>query len=190
MGTEVMEIQGEMVNRVDVPPPDEKSILCLSTKTNYYTLRGQYLRSILYPKSHSTQFYTESIQFLLIIAGITLLAWVIVCIRVWSYLPLSSMFTTLLDLLTTSIPPTLPTAMSVGIGFAIQRLHSITIRCSNPQKILVGGEVETVCFEKTGTLTKKDMTVMGFALCENRDIKEVITKPEQIATSRYAATAF
>jgi cation-transporting ATPase 13A2 len=135
------------------------------SRTNYYTLRGQYLRSILYPKTHSFQFYSESIKFIIILLTITVIGYIIVCIRIGGYLPVWSMFVTLLDLISTSIPPTLPTAMSVGIGFAIQRLSAINMKCTLPQKILVGGHVEIVCFEKTGTLTKKDVSVIGFALC-------------------------
>lgn len=146
-------------------PAYERHLLCLATRTNYYSLRGQYLRSILFPKAHSFQFYSESIKFIVILLSITLAGYVIVCVRNNDYLPPWSMFVTLLDLVSTSIPPTLPTAMSVGIGFAIQRLSEIGIKCTLPQKILVGGQVETVCFEKTGTLTKKEVSVKGFALC-------------------------
>jgi cation-transporting ATPase 13A2 len=128
-----------MNNKLRVPVPEETSVLCLATRTNYYSVRGQYLRSILYPKTHSMQFYTESIKFILMILVITLVGFLVVCLRVGSYLPMTSLFMTLLDLMTTSIPPTLPTAMSVGIGFAIQRLYSLNIKCSLPQKILVGG---------------------------------------------------
>lgn len=179
-----------MANNISVPSPDDKSILCLATRTNYYSLRGQYLRSILYPKTHSMQFYSESIKFLLIILFITLLGYLVVCLRVGGYMPVTSMFMTLLDLMTTSIPPTLPTAMSVGIGFAIQRLYSLNIKCSMTQKILVGGEVETVCFEKTGTLTKKDVTVVGLALCERSRITGILTSPSEINGSREAYTAY
>jgi cation-transporting ATPase 13A2 len=144
----------------------------------------------LYPKAHSFQFYSESIKFILILLAITVTGYIIVCIRLGKYLPTFSMFVTLLDLISTSIPPTLPTAMSVGIGFAIQRLSEIGIKCTLPQKILVGGQVETVCFEKTGTLTKKEVSVVGFALCENGRMTGILTSPNEIKQSRYAQTAF
>lgn len=194
MGTEVMEVQLDHSTngrRLRVPEPSyQRFLLCLATRTNYYSLRGQYLRSILYPKTHSFQFYSESIKFIFILLAITVTGYIIVCIRIGGYLPVFSMFVTLLDLISTSIPPTLPTAMSVGIGFAIQRLSDIDIKCTLPQKILVGGQVETVCFEKTGTLTKKEVSVVGFALCENGRITGVLTSPDEIKESRYAHTAF
>lgn len=141
--------------KLPVPESATKALLCLATRTAYYTTRGQYLRSILYPKPHSFQFYNESIKFIFILLAITVIGYLVVCIKVSDLMPPFSLFVTLLDLISTSIPPTLPTAMSVGVGFAIQRLSQIGIRCTVPQKILIGGEVETVVFEKTGTLTKK-----------------------------------
>jgi magnesium-transporting ATPase (P-type) len=75
--------------------------------------------------------------------------------QVDNYLDSKTLFVIFLDLLATTIPPTLPTAMSVGIGFAIQSLTNMNIKCMVPPKIIVGGRSDTVCFEKTGAITKK-----------------------------------
>lgn len=49
-----------------------------------------------------------------------------------------------LDLLSTCIPPTLPTALSVGINFAQIRLNRKNIRCILPENILTGGRADTI----------------------------------------------
>ncbi len=49
-----------------------------------------------------------------------------------------------LDLLSTSIPPTLPTLLSVGINFAQHRLKNYNISCVLPSNILAGGRVDTI----------------------------------------------
>lgn len=67
-----------------------------------------------------------------------------------------------LELLTTAIPPTLPTAMSVGIGFAMRRLTALDIRCMIKQKILVGGRIDTVMIESSNLISKSEVKMLGF----------------------------
>lgn len=49
-----------------------------------------------------------------------------------------------LDMISTSIPPTLPTLLSVGINFARKRLKNFNIHCVLPSNILTGGRVDTI----------------------------------------------
>ncbi len=59
-----------------------------------------------------------------------------------------------LDLLSTSIPPTLPTLLSVGINFAQHRLKSADISCVLPSNILIAGKVDTIVLEGHHALGK------------------------------------
>lgn len=67
----------------------------------------------------------------------------------------------LLDLVTDSIPPQLPIAMSIGIGYSIGRLKQKNIVALNHQNINTVGEIQIVAFDKTGTLTENKLNVKG-----------------------------
>ena len=53
-----------------------------------------------------------------------------------------------LDLVTITVPPALPAALTVGIVFAQQRLKRLTIYCISPKAINVCGSINAVCFDK------------------------------------------
>lgn len=163
MGTEIVYIEHETIhNELDIPSLEYKSILCLAVRTNYSCMRGQYLRSILYPKPHAFKLFTESISFLIIMFFINALGFLAILSKVSKYIHNSEMVNVFLDLLTTAIPPTLPTAMTVGIGFALRRLQGVDINCTVKQKILVGGRVDTIMIQNSVLVTKNTTTVLGF----------------------------
>ncbi|KIH42404.1 IC domain protein, HAD ATPase, P-type family, partial [Ancylostoma duodenale] len=59
-----------------------------------------------------------------------------------------------LDIITITVPPALPAAMSVGIINAQLRLKNKEIYCISPSTINTCGAINVVCFDKTGTLTE------------------------------------
>jgi P-type E1-E2 ATPase len=59
----------------------------------------------------------------------------------------------LLDLITITVPPGLPVSMTFGIIFVMEKLRKKNIFCISPNKIITGGMVNMICFDKTGTIT-------------------------------------
>jgi cation-transporting ATPase 13A2 len=59
-----------------------------------------------------------------------------------------------LDLITITVPPALPAAMTIGTVFAIARLKKRKIFCISPPRVNVAGRVNLMVFDKTGTLTE------------------------------------
>jgi magnesium-transporting ATPase (P-type) len=57
-----------------------------------------------------------------------------------------------LDLLATSIPITLPTALSVGINFAQHRLFKSGIHSILPSNIIIGGRATTIVIDSNKVL--------------------------------------
>ena len=94
-------------------------------RTNYSSFRGQYLRSILFPKKHAFRFFNESLSFLAIMFLLNIMGFFFIYFKTRDYLHLEEKVILFFELLTTAIPPTLPTAMSVGIGFAMRRLTAL-----------------------------------------------------------------
>jgi magnesium-transporting ATPase (P-type) len=64
------------------------------------------------------------------------------------------MFILFLDLLATSIPITLPTALSVGIKFAQHRLQKHGIHSVLPSNILTGGRANTLVLDSNRVLSR------------------------------------
>jgi P-type E1-E2 ATPase len=64
-----------------------------------------------------------------------------------------------LDLITITVPPALPAAMTCGVVFAIRRLKENKIFCISPMRVNLAGRVTTFVFDKTGTLTEDGMSV-------------------------------
>lgn len=57
-----------------------------------------------------------------------------------------------LDIVTITVPPALPAAMTAGIVFAQRRLKRVGIFCISPQRINMCGQVNVVCFDKVKPL--------------------------------------
>lgn len=53
-----------------------------------------------------------------------------------------------LDIITITVPPALPAAMTAGIVYAQRRLKRVGIFCISPQRINVCGQLNLVCFDK------------------------------------------
>lgn len=65
------------------------------------------------------------------------------------------------DLVTITVPPALPTCLSIGITFAMKRLKLRDIFCISPPKVNISGKVTIMCFDKTGTLTEEGLDMYG-----------------------------
>lgn len=66
-----------------------------------------------------------------------------------------------LDLITITVPPALPAAMTIGTIFALNRLKKKNIFCISPPRVNVAGRVSLMVFDKTGTLTEDGLEVYG-----------------------------
>ena len=67
----------------------------------------------------------------------------------------------MLDLVTITVPPALPTCLSIGISMALGRLQRKKVFCISPNRINVAGKITIMCFDKTGTLTEEGLDLYG-----------------------------
>jgi cation-transporting ATPase 13A2 len=77
-------------------------------------------------------------------------------------IPLFDLIDRSLDLITITVPPALPAAMTFGTIFAIRRLKEKKIFCISPPRVNVSGRVNLMVFDKTGTLTEEGLEIFGF----------------------------
>ncbi len=65
------------------------------------------------------------------------------------------------NLITITVSPALPAAMSVGIAFALNRLVRNKIYCISPTRVNLSGRISIMVFDKTGTLTEDGLQMHG-----------------------------
>ena len=137
-------------------------VLAVVIQTGFNTMKGQLVRSILFPKNNSFQFYKDSLKFIGAMSCIAVLGFI------WSLISLlnneaetEEIVMKCLDMITVTVPPALPACMTVGIQFALSRLKKKQIYCISPLKINICGKINIMCFDKTGTLTEEGLDTYG-----------------------------
>ena len=131
-------------------------------RTGYVTIKGSLVREILYPKPTKFKFYRDAITYVFAMALIAIFGYIGCLPRLISLgEDTESLISKGLDLITITVPPALPAAMSVGVSFAIQRLKRAKIFCISPMKVNISGMIQIMVFDKTGTLTEDGLEILG-----------------------------
>ena len=152
---------------------NKKPIIALVYSTGFNSVKGNLIRSILYPVEADSKFSRESGKFMIFLAIVCVLGFIGVLPvkisriseykkkedRVSAYKELINQF---LDLITTAVPPSLPCCLGVGIGIAQSRFKKNGIMCINRDKITSAGKINVCVFDKTGTLTEDHLNIAGF----------------------------
>jgi cation-transporting ATPase 13A2 len=138
-------------------------VLGLVIRTAFVTTKGNLVRDILYPKSNKFKFYRDSLVFIGVMALLAVAGFCTTLpIMIQQNYPFLQILDRSLDLITITVPPALPAAMTIGTVFAINRLKRTTIFCISPPRVNVSGRVNMMVFDKTGTLTEDGLQVYGF----------------------------
>uniref|UniRef100_A0A3B4Z1I1 Polyamine-transporting ATPase 13A3 n=1 Tax=Stegastes partitus TaxID=144197 RepID=A0A3B4Z1I1_9TELE len=136
-------------------------------RTGFSTEKGQLVRSILYPKPTDFKLYRDAYLFLLCLVGVAGIGFIYtIILSVINEVPANTIVIESLDIITITVPPALPAAMTAGIVFAQRRLKRIGIFCISPQRINMCGQINVVCFDKTGTLTEDGLDLWGIQRAE------------------------
>jgi len=131
-------------------------------------MKGSLIRDILYPKEIKFKFYDDGLKFVGIMACIGVIGIIATIPLQYNMgVPIEILIDNALDLITVTVPPALPAAMSCGIVFAINRLKKQKIFCISPPRVNLAGQITTFVFDKTGTLTEDGLTVKGVRPCDS-----------------------
>ncbi|KAL4630733.1 putative cation-transporting ATPase 13A3 [Arapaima gigas] len=159
-------------------------------RTGFSTAKGQLVRSILYPKPTDFKLYRDAYLFLLCLVAVAGIGFVYsIVLSIINQVPAKTIIIESLDIITITVPPALPAAMTAGIVYAQRRLKRIGIFCISPQRINICGQINLVCFDKTGTLTEDGLDLWGihrtengsFHLSEDSACKEPLVKSQFVA---------
>ncbi|KAI3375135.1 hypothetical protein L3Q82_021654 [Scortum barcoo] len=131
-------------------------------RTGFSTEKGQLVRSILYPKPTDFKLYRDAYLFLLCLVGVAGIGFIYtIVLSIMNKVPAKTIIIESLDIITITVPPALPAAMTAGIVYAQRRLKQVGIFCISPQRINMCGQLNLVCFDKTGTLTEDGLDLWG-----------------------------
>ncbi|CAH8509476.1 unnamed protein product [Schistosoma intercalatum] len=140
----------------------DERVLAVVARTGFYTVKGELVRSILFPKPLKFKFTQDSLRFIFALSILAVVGLgVSIYLMIRANVGVDDIIRRALDLVTVVIPPALPVVMTVGVVLAQRRLLSHGIFCVNPAVINVCGVINVACFDKTGTLTEDGLDMWG-----------------------------
>ncbi|XP_001498829.2 probable cation-transporting ATPase 13A5 [Equus caballus] len=147
---------------IQVKPSGQGPVRAVVLQTGYNTAKGDLVRSILYPRPLNFKLYSDAFKFIVFLACLGVVGF-FYALGVYMYHGVSFGNTApmALLLLTVTVPPVLPAALTTGIVYAQKRLKKKKIFCISPQRINMCGQINLVCFDKTGTLTEDGQDLWG-----------------------------
>ncbi|XP_052013973.1 probable cation-transporting ATPase 13A5 isoform X1 [Apodemus sylvaticus] len=147
---------------IQVKPSGQGPVRAVVLQTGYNTAKGDLVRSILYPRPLNFKLYNDAFKFMVFLACIGVVGF-FYALGVYMYheVPPRETATMALILLTATVPPVLPAALTIGNVYAQKRLKKKKIFCISPQRINMCGQINLVCFDKTGTLTEDGLDLWG-----------------------------
>ncbi|XP_070586132.1 polyamine-transporting ATPase 13A3-like isoform X2 [Erythrolamprus reginae] len=142
-------------------------VRALVIRTGFSTSKGQLVCSVLFPKPLGFRLYRDAFRFVLCLVGVAGVGMLYSVIRsIQQAEPISRIILESLDILTITVPPALPAAMTAGVVYAQRRLRRKQIFSLSPQRINLCGQLNLMCFDKTGTLTEDGLDLWGFVQAE------------------------
>ena len=142
---------------------NKEKCLALVYSTGFNTAKGNLIRSILFPKQGDSKFQSDSVKYIILMACLSFVGFGIsVPFLMKAGLTISEILVKSLDLITTTVPPSLPACLGIGISYALSRLKKAGTFCINRDRINIAGKVNMICFDKTGTLTEDHLDIYGY----------------------------
>lgn len=134
-------------------------VKALVIRVGYQTTKGELVRSIMFPKPVDFKFSSQIHKFIGLLACFALVGFAFSVTLKWHRgSSIKDIVISALDLITITVPPALPAAMTIGIIYAQSRLKNHKIFCISPRSINISGCIDCVCFDKTGTLTEDSLS--------------------------------
>ena len=133
-------------------------------QTGFKTFKGNLINAILYPKPEDDKFTKDSVKYIIFMGILCIVGFAISLkfLITEGQLTDKEIVEKFLDLFTTTVPPSLPACISVGITYSLSRLQKRGIFCIQRDNINKAGNVNILIFDKTGTLTEDHLDINGY----------------------------
>uniref|UniRef100_A0A0N4Z3V8 Cation-transporting ATPase n=1 Tax=Parastrongyloides trichosuri TaxID=131310 RepID=A0A0N4Z3V8_PARTI len=131
-------------------------------RTGFTTLKGELVRSIMYPKPVDYSFTKDLLKFVAFLFCVAMLGFTYtIILMALRKAPFGKILVRALDIITVVVPPALPAAMTIGMISATRRLKQSKIHCIAQEVINTCGILNVCAFDKTGTLTEDGLAFSG-----------------------------
>ncbi|XP_054624927.1 polyamine-transporting ATPase 13A3-like isoform X2 [Dunckerocampus dactyliophorus] len=168
--------------------PAAKQVKVVVVRTGFSTVKGQLVRSILYPEPIDFKLHRDAMHYMMCMVAFGVIG--VIYVIVVGVMYQSSAHRIIIDslnIISVSVPPILPVTLTVGLVNAQRRMKKIGIFCISPQRINISGQLNLVCFDKTGTLTEDSLNLC----CVQRAEVGIFSPPEtEVATESLVKTSF
>ena len=155
---------------------DKKKLLGLVTEIGFSTIKGNLIRSILYPKKMDEKFQKDSYKYIAFMSVLCIVGFAISIPFLLRTQDWSDIIKKSLDLVTTAVPPSLPACLGIGISYSINRLKKQHITCIARDRVNPAGKINILCFDKTGTLTEGKLVLSDIDVLDDHFTQDEIVK--------------
>lgn len=146
---------------------------CLVIRTGFNTTKGELIRSILHPKPVDYGFNNDTYKYLGGLSVIALAGMIYTLIvKVERDSGAFEIVFSVLAVVTTVVPPALPSALTACLVYAQDRLKKKDIYCISPSSINLCGTLNCFVFDKTGTLTEDGLDLKFVLPLDSENKKE------------------
>ena len=94
----------------------------------------------------------------------------VVLLGLWRALPLPEVLMVAISQMVSMVPEGLPVAMTIALAVGMQRMAGRGAIIRRLSAVETLGSVTVICTDKTGTLTRNEMTVVGLWLPDGREV--------------------
>ena len=163
-GTNIKKIRApeSRVSNTNLYLPDNKP-RALVLATSFMSSKGDLVRSIIYTEKIKNKFSNDSNKILYMMTFLSIIG-VIICVPFLLKHKLSKhiIIVQCFDLIPLAVPPIFPICFFFIIYISIIKLKKKNIICINKNKLNEVGEINTICFDKTRTLTEDYFDISGY----------------------------
>ena len=189
---------------IKLKPDENRYVEALVIKTGHTSTKGGILKTIMQPNLQRISFVLRSHWFLI---GLLWLLWSSIFYHSWPWLmnyfslnqevvlPNSihiSYTSHALNMLrmtingefikkfVISVPSEFPIIASLAILFTVFRLKHLRIFCTNTAEFNISGQITCMVFDKTGTITKNQLTIDSLQACDGELFYDKVKKNQNL----------
>ncbi|CAN7980624.1 unnamed protein product [Ixodes pacificus] len=161
-----------------------KNVKAVVYRTSFSTMKGELVRTILFPKPVHFKLYSDVMKSMVIflILGIPAMIYTGIVFKNLNAF-VKDIAIIVIDVATFVVPPLLPAVLTSINASAQKRLKQRGIYCLNSRCINFCGGLDVVCFDKTGTLTEDSLDISAVIPSENAILQPVIQDLTNLAHS-------
>ena len=109
-------------------PGGETATAAVVIRTGFLTAKGSLVRSILFPKETSNDFFKDSVRFICALAALASIGMIYQSAKMSEYgASLKHLILGACDIVTIAVPPALPAAICIGLEMAMARCRSVKL---------------------------------------------------------------